>query len=75
MQAFQQAIGNAKKINFNLDGLNLQRAYRSGARGPFDAPANVTNWEFRQVLHNPKTVFWQNGKVVPYETVLGRLGG
>jgi len=34
----------------------------------------VTNWEFRQVLNNPKTVFYQNGKVVPQQHVLERLG-
>jgi uncharacterized protein RhaS with RHS repeats len=72
-QAFQEATGNADRIIFNLDGLNVQRAYKLGQSGPFDLERNVTNWEFVNVLPNPKTIFVQNGKVVPLESVLQRV--
>jgi hypothetical protein len=44
-----------------------------GQSGPFDLPRNVTNWEFVNVLPNPKTIFVQNGKVVPLESLLQRV--
>ncbi len=74
MQAFSEATANAKTVNFSLDGLNLRKAFTNGVKGPFEIPMNVTNWEFRQVLRNPKTVFWQNGQQIPLSRVLERLG-
>jgi RHS repeat-associated protein len=74
VDAFNQATTNARTINFSLDGFNLKNAFSMGGKGPFGAPKNVTNWEFLQVLRSPKTVFWQNGKVVPLEQVLARVG-
>lgn len=73
VDAFRQATSNAKTIYFNLDGLNLKRAVSMGGKGPFGAPNNVTNWEFLQVLSNPKTVFIQNNKPVPLQTILNRI--
>ena len=74
MRAFSEATANAKTVNFSLDGLNLRKAFTNGVKGPFVIPMNVTNWEFRQVLRNPKTVFWQNGQQIPLSRVLERLG-
>lgn len=68
---------NAATIHFNLDGFDLQRAWRLGQH-PDPYMAGVTNWEFVKVLHDlalrAKTVFWQNGRRVPLSRVVERAG-
>jgi hypothetical protein len=72
---FEQATGRAGRIHFSLDRLNLRKAGLQVKKPlTFDKPSNVTAWELAQVLRNPKTIFYQNQKVVPLARVLRRLG-
>jgi hypothetical protein len=75
--AFGEATTNAATVHFNLDGLNLKKAWRRGQNtDPY--VADLTNWEFVQVLKDTylrnKVIFWQNGKQVPLSRVLERAG-
>jgi hypothetical protein len=74
-QAFNETTTKARSVHFNLDGMELGRAWRMGQHADPYA-AGVTNWEFVQVLRDAglraKTVFWQNGKPVPLPKVLNR---
>jgi hypothetical protein len=85
--AFNEAAANASNIHFNLDGFDLQQAWRLGQNadpylcGPAVGGVRMpgfTNWEFVRVLGNPtlrqKTAFWQNGRQVPLSGVLERAG-
>jgi len=76
--AFEEAVANAGAIHFNLDGMNLLRAWRQGRYHYLDPQGGYTAWEFRQILTrtelHAKTLFWQNGKHVPMPRVLARAG-
>jgi hypothetical protein len=76
--AFEEAVANANIIHFNLDGIDLLRAWRQGRYHYLDPQGSYTAWEFRQVLTrtelHEKTLFWQNGKEVPLPRVLERAG-
>lgn len=76
--AFEEAITNASSLHFNLDGMDLQRAWRQGQYHYLDPRGGYTAWEFRQILTRTelhvKTRFWQNGKEVPLSRVLARIG-
>jgi hypothetical protein len=85
--AFNEAAANAGSIHFNLDGFDLARGWRLGQNNdPYLCGSVVggvrmpglTNWEFVKVLRDPllrqKTVFWQNGRPVPFSQVLQRAG-
>lgn len=85
--AFNEATINARTIHFNLDGFDLQQAWRLGQHAdPYLCGRVVggvrmpgfTNWEFVRVLRDPtlrqKTVFWQNGRQVSLSRVLQRAG-
>ena len=76
--AFEESVSQAGVIHFNLDGLDLQRAWRQGRYHYLDPQGGYSAWEFRQIatrieLHQ-KTLFWQNGKQVPLSKVLARAG-
>ena len=63
-QAFTEAMTNAKKINFDITRLDINRAWREGSSLP--SGNNYTNYEFYQIMTNPKwlakTTFyrWEN---------------
>lgn len=76
--AFEETIANAVSIHFNLDGMDLSRAWLQGQYHYLDPQGSYTAWEFRQILTRTelrgKTLFWQNGKQVPLSRVLARAG-
>ena len=76
--AFEEATANAGNIHFNLDGMDLARAWRQGSYHFLDPQGGYTAWEFWQILSRTelhgKTLFWQNGKQVPLSRVLKRAG-
>lgn len=76
--AFEEAVANANTIHFNLEGMELARAWRQGQFHYLDPQGGYTAWEFRQVLSrtelHSKILFWQNGKQVPLPRVLARAG-
>ena len=76
--AFEEAVANAGTLHFNLDGMDLRRAWRQGQYHYLDPKGVYTAWEFRQILTrtelHAKTLFWQNGKQVPLQQVLARAG-
>jgi hypothetical protein len=76
--AFEEAITNANTLHFNLDGIDLRRAWRQGQYHYLDPKGGYTAWEFRQILTrtelHAKARFWQNGKQVPLSRVLARAG-
>lgn len=76
--AFEEAVANAGIIHFNLDGMDLRRAWRQGQYSYLDLRGSYTAWEFRQVLTrtelHAKTRFWQNGKQLLLPRVLARAG-
>jgi hypothetical protein len=57
----------ASTIHFNLEGMDLQRAYNFTGN-PATNPWDITNWEFQQIMNNPawagKTQFY-NLPLVP----------
>jgi hypothetical protein len=77
-KAFEEATTNAATLHFNLDGINLRRAWREGQYHFLDPKGGYTAWEFRQILTRTelyaKTVFWQNGQQVSVQRVLARAG-
>ena len=44
------AMRRARRIHFNLEGMDMERAY--GYRGGPVEP-NMTNWEFQRILNDP----------------------
>jgi hypothetical protein len=76
--AFEEAATNASTLHFNLDGMDLRRAWQQGQYHYLDPKGSYTAWEFHQIptrteLH-AKTRFWQNGKEVTLSRVLARAG-
>lgn len=76
--AFEDAIARANTIHFNLDGMDLRRAWRQGHYHYLDPQGSYSAWEFRHILTrtelHEKTLFWQNGRQVPRTRVLARTG-
>jgi hypothetical protein len=69
--AFREATANAKQIHFNLNGVNVRRAWlEAGELMPQVARRDglVTEWELRQVIANrdllKKTTFFHNGRAI-----------
>jgi len=64
-QAFEQAMNNTSRIQFNLTGLDIVRAWKEGSEWLGN---NYTSYEFYQIMTHPewlkKTGFWLNGE--PY---------
>ncbi|MGH7225157.1 MAG: hypothetical protein ACRELF_18200 [Gemmataceae bacterium] len=76
--AFEEAVANAVTSHFNLDGMDLRRAWQQGQYSYLDPKGSYTAWEFRQILTrtelHAKTLFWQNGTQLPLSRVLARAG-
>ena len=69
--AFGEATSNAKQIHFNLNGVNVRRAWlEAGELTPGVARRHglVTEWELRQIIGNrkllEKTTFFHNGRAI-----------
>jgi hypothetical protein len=65
----KDAMDQSEKIRFNLDGVDTKRI--SGQLNDYGEPMNgYTNYELWLIKNNPdylnKTVFYQNGQVVPF---------
>jgi len=69
-QFIETITNSTTKINFNLDGIGSENAWRAvseGAQGL--AKSRATSWELFQIYSNPealqRTVFYEGGKIVP----------
>lgn len=75
---FNEAALNAAVIHFNLDGMDLRRAWKQGQFDYLDPRGSYAAWELRQILTRidllRKTRFWQNGQRVTEAVVWRRAG-